>query len=190
MRKLCSHTKKGRLFREFCRSFNYTPTNLPLILDSLGENSDTYINNCTYFRGSFSVECIFILFGFKLLYPNHFFMSRGNHERYFMFGRTRSFCHFIEHQLYIAFPHLPLCSNVQCFQLAPPNNGRFLIVTIFLMKSYLQLKEKTSTHKYSKVAFVEGATFQMTGEILHENTLATLNIKNLCASFIRMLRYG
>lgn len=28
-------------------------------------------------RGSFSVECIFTLFGFKLLYPNHFFMSRG-----------------------------------------------------------------------------------------------------------------
>ena len=31
-------------------------------------------------RGSFSVECIFTLFGFKLLFPNHFFMSRGNHE--------------------------------------------------------------------------------------------------------------
>nr|CAG4636059.1 EOG090X03S1 [Eubosmina coregoni]SVE69715.1 EOG090X03S1 [Eubosmina coregoni] len=31
-------------------------------------------------RGSFSVECIFTLFGFKLLYPNHFFMARGNHE--------------------------------------------------------------------------------------------------------------
>lgn len=31
-------------------------------------------------RGSFSVECIFTLFGFKLLYPNHFFLSRGNHE--------------------------------------------------------------------------------------------------------------
>jgi hypothetical protein len=28
-------------------------------------------------RGSFSVECIFTLFGFKLLYPEHFFMSRG-----------------------------------------------------------------------------------------------------------------
>jgi serine/threonine-protein phosphatase 5 len=28
-------------------------------------------------RGSFSVECIFTLFGFKLLFPNHFFMSRG-----------------------------------------------------------------------------------------------------------------
>nr|CAG4646933.1 EOG090X03S1 [Megafenestra aurita]SVE92305.1 EOG090X03S1 [Megafenestra aurita] len=31
-------------------------------------------------RGSFSVECIFTLFGFKLLYPDHFFMARGNHE--------------------------------------------------------------------------------------------------------------
>ncbi|CAL8081137.1 unnamed protein product [Orchesella dallaii] len=31
-------------------------------------------------RGSFSVECIFVLFGFKLLYPNHFFLARGNHE--------------------------------------------------------------------------------------------------------------
>lgn len=31
-------------------------------------------------RGSFSVECIFVLFSYKLLYPNHFFMSRGNHE--------------------------------------------------------------------------------------------------------------
>jgi len=28
-------------------------------------------------RGSFSVECILTLFSFKLLYPNHFFMSRG-----------------------------------------------------------------------------------------------------------------
>lgn len=35
-------------------------------------------------RGSFSVECIFTLFGFKLLYPNHFFLSRGNHESYNM----------------------------------------------------------------------------------------------------------
>ncbi|XP_024082040.1 serine/threonine-protein phosphatase 5-like isoform X2 [Cimex lectularius] len=31
-------------------------------------------------RGSFSVECIFTLFSFKLLYPDKFFMSRGNHE--------------------------------------------------------------------------------------------------------------
>lgn len=31
-------------------------------------------------RGSFSVEVILTLFGFKVLYPNHFFMARGNHE--------------------------------------------------------------------------------------------------------------
>ena len=50
------------------------------------ENKEMKSSICSLFfllvlsRGSFSVECIFTLFGFKLLYPNHFFMSRGNHE--------------------------------------------------------------------------------------------------------------
>ncbi|KAK4337004.1 hypothetical protein RND71_044102 [Anisodus tanguticus] len=31
-------------------------------------------------RGSYSVECILTLLGFKVLFPDHFHMTRGNHE--------------------------------------------------------------------------------------------------------------
>ena len=41
---------------------------------------DLNLTKTKFFRGSFSVEAIFTLFGFKLLLPNHFYMSRGNHE--------------------------------------------------------------------------------------------------------------
>ncbi|XP_050294825.1 serine/threonine-protein phosphatase 5 [Anthonomus grandis grandis] len=50
-------------------------------LNGLPSEKNPYLFNGDFVdRGSFSVECIFTLFGFKLLYPNHFFMSRGNHE--------------------------------------------------------------------------------------------------------------
>lgn len=48
-------------------------------LNGLPSTTNPYLFNGDFVdRGSFSVECIFTLFGFKLLYPNHFFMSRGN----------------------------------------------------------------------------------------------------------------
>ncbi|XP_043272772.1 serine/threonine-protein phosphatase 5 [Venturia canescens] len=50
-------------------------------LNGLPSETNPYLFNGDFVdRGSFSVECIFTLFGFKLLYPDHFFMSRGNHE--------------------------------------------------------------------------------------------------------------
>lgn len=50
-------------------------------LNGLPSETNPYLFNGDFVdRGSFSVETIFTLFGYKLLYPNHFFMSRGNHE--------------------------------------------------------------------------------------------------------------
>nr|CAG4649214.1 EOG090X03S1 [Scapholeberis mucronata]SVE93533.1 EOG090X03S1 [Scapholeberis mucronata] len=50
-------------------------------LNGLPSTENPYLFNGDFVdRGSFSVECIFTLFGFKLLYPEHFFMARGNHE--------------------------------------------------------------------------------------------------------------
>ncbi|KAM3960527.1 protein phosphatase D3 [Aphomia sociella] len=50
-------------------------------LNGLPSEKNPYLFNGDFVdRGSFSVECIFTLFSFKLLFPNHFFMSRGNHE--------------------------------------------------------------------------------------------------------------
>ncbi|XP_066944863.1 serine/threonine-protein phosphatase 5 [Macrobrachium rosenbergii] len=50
-------------------------------LNGLPSTTNPYLFNGDFVdRGSFSVECIFVLFGYKLLYPDHFFMSRGNHE--------------------------------------------------------------------------------------------------------------
>lgn len=50
-------------------------------LNGLPSEENPYLFNGDFVdRGSFSVETIFTLFGFKLLYPRSFFMSRGNHE--------------------------------------------------------------------------------------------------------------
>ena len=50
-------------------------------------------------RGSFSVEVILTLFGFKVLYPNHFYMSRGGCGHFpsaeLMSVKRESFCHFL-----------------------------------------------------------------------------------------------
>ncbi|KAL5474836.1 hypothetical protein EMCRGX_G026856 [Ephydatia muelleri] len=66
-------------------------------------------------RGSFSVECILTLFGFKLLYPTHFFLARGNHETenmnqlYGFEGEVKSKYTPLMYQVFSeVFNHLPL----------------------------------------------------------------------------------
>ena len=50
-------------------------------LNGVPSETNPYLFNGDFVdRGSFSVECILTLFGFKLLYPNHFFMSRGKSD--------------------------------------------------------------------------------------------------------------
>ena len=53
------------------------------IFNEFGFPSETnpYLFNGDFVdRGSFSVECIITLLCFKLLYPKHFYLARGNHE--------------------------------------------------------------------------------------------------------------
>jgi serine/threonine-protein phosphatase 5 len=50
-------------------------------LNGLPSEENPYIFNGDFVdRGSFGVECMLLLLAWKVLLPNHFFMSRGNHE--------------------------------------------------------------------------------------------------------------
>ncbi|NWI17312.1 PPP5 phosphatase, partial [Crypturellus soui] len=59
-------------------------------LNGLPSEANPYIFNGDFVdRGSFSVEVILTLFGFKLLYPDHFHLLRGRERRHFGVFFTR-----------------------------------------------------------------------------------------------------
>uniref|UniRef100_A0A1I7ZIE5 protein-serine/threonine phosphatase n=1 Tax=Steinernema glaseri TaxID=37863 RepID=A0A1I7ZIE5_9BILA len=86
-------------------------------LNGLPSEENPYLFNGDFVdRGSFSVETIFTLFGFKLLYPRHFYMSRGNHESdvmnkmYGFEGEVKSKYNAQMAELFTElFNYLPLC---------------------------------------------------------------------------------
>ena len=50
-------------------------------LNGVPSEANPYLFNGDFIdRGSFSVEVIVCMLAWKVCYPNHFFMSRGNHE--------------------------------------------------------------------------------------------------------------
>lgn len=84
-------------------------------LNGLPSESNPYLfNGDIVDRGSFSIECILLLLSFKLLYPKHFYISRGNHETHNMnqmYGFEGECKHKYSQQMYEFF--------TQVFQVLP-----------------------------------------------------------------------
>lgn len=77
-------------------------------------------------RGSFSVECILLLFAFKVLYPNHLFIARGNHESETMnqiFGFEGEVKKKYSQQMYYLFSEV-----FECLPLAHCLNNKVLVM--------------------------------------------------------------
>ena len=60
-------------------------------------------------RGTYGIECITVLLCFKVLYPNHFFLARGNHEAKRLnkiYGFEKEVCDKYNEEIYNGFGEL------------------------------------------------------------------------------------
>ncbi|QQP36040.1 Serine/threonineprotein phosphatase 5like, partial [Caligus rogercresseyi] len=82
-------------------------------LNGLPSEENPYLFNGDFVdRGSFSVECIFTLIGFKLLYPNHFFIENMN-KMYGFEGEVNSKYSSAMAELFTeVYNWLPLCHRI------------------------------------------------------------------------------
>lgn len=96
-------------------------------LNGFPSETNPYLFNGDFVdRGSFSVECIFTLFSFKLLYPERFYMSRGNHE-----SQTMNLMYGFEGEVKAKYSEkmVDMFTEVyNCLPLAHCLNGRVLVM--------------------------------------------------------------
>lgn len=119
-------------------------------LNGVPSKSNPYLFNGDFIdRGSFSVEVILCLLSWKVCYPNHFFMSRGNHETsnlnklYGFYGEVKAKYDQKVYDLFQElFNYLPLCHCI--------NKKVFVTHGGLFAKDGVKLEDIRKTHRFKE----------------------------------------
>ena len=119
-------------------------------LNGVPSKTNPYLFNGDFIdRGSFSVEVIITLLSWKVCYPNHFFMSRGNHETsnlnklYGFYGEVKAKYDQKVYDLFQElFNYLPLCHCI--------NKKVFVTHGGLFAKDGVKLDDIRKTHRFKE----------------------------------------